>query len=136
MKYILKSLVFVLFSLSSFASSQAILKMTCGIHIQKKAGGENPSVLLAGSEVKASTPKDNNKVLVSTYTGSRFSYTVYAEKNVPSKVAPDILISFNDNKEGIKIWSPQGRNSSGSYTISVSEIKKKEPIYYLKCKTE
>ena len=136
MKNITLILTLALFSLSSFAVSHSISEMTCGIHVQKKAGGENKTVLLPGSEVKAKTFKDDKGSLTSKYKGERFSYSVYAEKNVPSKAAPDLLISFNDNKEGVKVWSPQGRSSNGNYTVSINEIKKKEPIYYLKCKTE
>jgi len=55
--------------------------------------------------------------LTSKYKGERFSYSVYAEKDVPSKAAPSLLISFNDTKEGIKVWSTQGRNSSGNSTV-------------------
>lgn len=136
MKNISIGLALVLFSVPSFAMSHSISTMTCGIHIQEKAGGENKTVLLPGSEVKAKTYKGDKNTLKSQYKGERFSYTVYAEKNVPSKTAPDLLISFSDNKEGIRVWSPQGRSSSGSYTVSINEIKKKEPIYYLKCKTD
>jgi hypothetical protein len=136
MKKITLSFTLIFFSFSCFAVSNPISKMTCGVHIQKKAGGENKTILLPGSEVKAITYKGDKNSLTSKYKGNRFSYSVYAEKNVPSKAAPDLLISFNDTKEGVKVWSPQGRSSSGNYTVSINEIKKKEPIYYLKCKTE
>jgi len=55
MKNIALGFTLAFFSLSSFAVSHSISEMTCEIHVQKKAGGENKTVLLPESEVKAKT---------------------------------------------------------------------------------
>ncbi|MDD0854316.1 hypothetical protein HBN50_14485 [Halobacteriovorax sp. GB3] len=126
----------IFMAVSVYAATNSISDLTCGVHVQKKAGGQNTSVLLKGSEVKAKPFKKEKNTIVANYIGERFSYTVYAEKTTPSSSAPDLLISFKDIEQGVNIWSPQGRNAKGEYVISINERTKKEPIYYLKCKTE